>query len=123
MTDALLEPVTICSTEHTAEELARFAQAHLLDEETASYMAELFKSLADPTRLRIIGLLANAEICVGDLHQIMGMTQPAISHHLRVLRTLRLVKARKDGRHVYYTLDDEHVELLFQQGLSHVLHS
>ncbi|MCB0114815.1 MAG: winged helix-turn-helix transcriptional regulator [Caldilineaceae bacterium] len=123
MTDALVETVTICTAEHTDEELARFAQEHLLDEETAGYMAELFKSLADPTRLRIVGLLANAEVCVGDLHQIMGMTQPAISHHLRVLRNLRLVKARRDGRHVYYTLDDDHVELLFRQGLSHVLHS
>jgi DNA-binding transcriptional ArsR family regulator len=122
VTDDLLETVTICTAEHTSEELERFAQEHLLDEETAAYMAELFKVMADPTRLRIIGLLAHAEICVGDLHQMMGMSQPAISHHLRMLRSLRLVKARKEGRHVYYTLDDEHVDLLFQQGRNHVLH-
>lgn len=78
--------------------------------------------MADPTRLRIIGLLAQAEICVGDLHGIMGMSQPAISHHLRILRSLRLVKFRKEGRHVYYTLDDEHVAAIFKQGLDHVLH-
>lgn len=123
MTTNLSETVIICTAEHSGEELERFAAEHLLDDETASHTAELFKALADPTRLRLIGLLARAEICVGDLHGMMGMTQPAISHHLRILRSLRLVKARKEGRHVYYTLDDEHVEAIFQQGLDHVLHN
>ena len=122
MADEASEPIVLCTAEHTSEELARFAEEHLLGEETAVQTAELFKALADPTRLRIIGLLAQAEICVGDLHGMMGMSQPAISHHLRILRNLRLVKTRKDGRHVYYTLDDEHVDLIFRQGLQHVLH-
>lgn len=122
MTRSPAESITICTAEHTDEELECFAAEHLLADETATRTAELFKALADPTRLRIIGLLAQAEICVGDLHGMMGMSQPAISHHLRILRNLRLVKSRKEGRHVYYTLDDKHVEAIFEQGLQHALH-
>ena len=122
MAERTSEPIVLCSAERSGDELERFAAEHLLAENVASEMADLFKALADPTRLRIVGLLAQAEICVGDLHAVMGMSQPAISHHLRILRNLRLVKSRKEGRHVYYTLDDEHVESLYSQGLHHVLH-
>ena len=94
----------------------------LLDPQTASRLAELFNALADPTRLRMIGLLAHAELCVGDLCALLEMSQPAISHQLRLLRTLHIVAARKQGKHVFYRLDDEHIHLLFHQGLAHVEH-
>ncbi len=115
----MAEERTICTGEHGESHPAR---AHLLDLDTATDAARLFSALADPTRVRIIGLLANAELCVGDLHRLLEMTQPAVSHQLRILRNLRLVKARKEGRHVFYTLDDEHVSHLFQEGLDHVRH-
>lgn len=118
MSDTLI----ICTGEHSNDDLARIAGEYLLDDETAAQMAGLFKALADPTRVRIIGLLAHTEMCVGDLHQLLGMTQPAISHQLRILRDLHLVRSRKDGRHVYYTLDDDHVHDLFQQSLTHISH-
>ena len=85
--------------------------------------AELFKVLGDPARLKIINSLMLAEICVCDLANLLGMSQPAISHHLKVLRQTRLVKYRRDGKTVYYKLDDEHVANVFYQGLLHVSHS
>ena len=114
--------LTICADDHSDETLVRAAQEHLLDGITAIQVADLFKALADPTRVRIIGLLAHTEMCVGDLRLVLGMTQPAVSHQLRVLRNLRLVTARKEGRHVFYTLADEHIHELFHQGLAHAQH-
>ena len=114
--------VTVCADDHTDDSLARAAENHLLDGITATRVADLFKALADPTRIRIINLLAHAELCVGDLCLVLGMSQPAVSHQLRVLRNLRIVTARKDGRHVFYTLTDEHIHDLLAQGLAHVRH-
>ncbi len=116
------ESLTICAADHTDESLARAAEEHLLDGITATHVADLFKALSDPTRIRIIGLLAHTELCVGDLCLVLGMSQPAVSHQLRVLRNLRIVSARKEGRHVFYTLADEHIHDLFHQGLAHIQH-
>jgi ArsR family transcriptional regulator len=115
--------LTICADEHSEQAVLDATADLLLDVEDAGRVAELFKALADPTRVRIIGLLAHAELCVGDLARILEMTQPAISHQLRVLRNLRIVRGRKEGRHVYYTLMDEHIHDLFDQGLAHVQHN
>ena len=117
------ERVTICTGDHSDNSLVNTADMHLLDEPTAIRVAELFKALADPTRVRIISLLAHSEFCVGDLCSVLDMSQPAVSHQLRVLRTLRIVRTRKDGRHVFYTLDDDHVHDLFRQGVAHVQHT
>lgn len=119
----IAERLTICSGEHDDERLIDLTTAHLLDERTATRVAELFKALADPTRVRIISLLAHTELCVGDLCLVLGMSQPAVSHQLRVLRSLRIVATRKDGRHVFYTLDDDHVHDLFREGVAHVQHT
>ncbi|MBZ0292771.1 MAG: metalloregulator ArsR/SmtB family transcription factor [Anaerolineae bacterium] len=89
---------------------------------TANRLGELFKALGDPTRLRIISLLLENELCVHTLEVALGMSQSAISHQLRVLRQMNLVRFRKEGRHVYYTLDDDHVHELVKQGLLHVEH-
>ena len=115
--------LTLCTAEHTDDVLARAAAAHLLDTATAAETAELFKALGDPTRLRIISLLAHTELCVGDLCLVLDMSQPAVSYQLRILRTLRIVQARKEGKHVYYRLDDDHIHQLYQQGVDHVKHA
>lgn len=96
--------------------------ATALDADLANRLAELFKALADPSRLRIIALLLNSEQTVQALETALGMSQSAISHQLRYLRHLRLVHWRKVGRYVFYALDDEHVRELFLQGLSHAEH-
>ncbi len=94
----------------------------VLDEQTANYLAELFRALSDPSRVRIISALSNGEKSVSALADALGLTISAVSHHLRGLRQMRLVRARKDGRQVYYTLDDEHIEDLYRRGLDHALH-
>ncbi len=94
-----------------------------LSHEEVARLAEVFKVLGEPTRVRIIHALAIAEMCVCDLADALGMTNSAVSHQLRVLRNLRLVRFRKDGKSVYYTLDDHHILNLFQEGLEHVRHS
>ena len=103
-------------------ERAHDAKSHLIDDATAGQLAETFKALSDPTRVRIISALSHAELCVHDIATTLDMSQSAISHQLRTLRELRLVKFRREGRHIYYSLDDEHIEDLFRQGLNHILH-
>jgi ArsR family transcriptional regulator len=93
-----------------------------VDDETAAHLAEIFKALSDPTRLRVISLLAQAEFSVCDLAATLGVSQSAMSHQLRTLRDLRLVRRRREGRQIFYTLDDDHVADLFQRGLEHVAH-
>ena len=92
----------------------------LPDEETLYRLADIFKVLGDPTRIRILTALSSAEMCGCDLSVLLGVTTSAISHQLRLLRQARLVKFRKDGKVVYYSLDDSHVEKMFRQGLEHV---
>ena len=83
-------------------------------------LADLFKVLGDPTRIRILQALHDTRLCVCDIAETLGMTQSAISHQLRVLRQARLVRARREGRSVFYALDDDHVAHMFEQGLLHV---
>jgi len=104
-----------------ARQLARLNQ-QLITSPTANRLAEIFKALSDPNRLRLISLLLDNEVCVHTLEATLGMSQSAISHQLRTLRQLNLVRFRKEGRHVYYALDDDHVRGLFKQGLLHVEH-
>ncbi len=99
------------------------AQTALVDGLTATRVAQLFKALSDPTRVRIISVLTHTELCVHDLATTLGMSQSAVSHQLRTLRELHLVRYRREGRHVYYQLDDDHVAELFNGGLEHIRHS
>lgn len=84
-----------------------------------SGLSEIFRVLGDETRTKIIYLLAQRELCVCDLAQLLELTLPAISHHLRILRALRLVKYRREGRTVWYSLDDEHIMNLILQAQEH----
>ena len=92
----------------------------LLRDGPAAALAETFKVLGDATRVRILDALARAEVAVCDLADAIGLTQSAVSHQLRLLRSMRLVRSRRDGRHIYYTVDDDHIAKLFKQGLEHV---
>jgi len=94
----------------------------ILREQTSTHLADLFSALSDPTRLRIISVLLEGEMNVGDIAAQLSMTESAVSHQLRGLRQLRLVRARKNGRQVYYTLDDDHVAKLYRLGLDHIEH-
>jgi len=89
-------------------------------DETVEALAETFRLLGDPTRIRIVDALAHGELCVHELSDHVGISESAISHQLRLMRSMRIVRGRREGRCVYYTLDDQHVLALFQQGLRHV---
>jgi ArsR family transcriptional regulator, lead/cadmium/zinc/bismuth-responsive transcriptional repressor len=94
-----------------------------IDEQIAARTAELFATLSDPSRVRILSaLLEHSELNVSALAELLEMTESAISHQLRSLRQTRVVRARKEGRQVFYRIDDEHVAMLLQQGLEHALH-
>lgn len=92
----------------------------LPDEENLMDLADLFKVFGDTTRVRIVCALFEAELCVCDIAALLGMSKSAISHQLRVLKQSKLVKYRRDGKVVYYSLDDEHVKNIFDQALAHV---
>lgn len=96
------------------------ARDSLCDEAEITLLADTFQILANPTRLQIIGALAHRELCVGDLASAVQASSSAVSHHLRQLRQMRLVRHRRDGKLTFYSLDDDHVAGLFQLGLRHV---
>jgi DNA-binding transcriptional ArsR family regulator len=91
-----------------------------LDAHSIEGLTEIFRVLGDPTRVRILDALSRTELCVGDLAAQLGLTESAVSHQLRLLRSTRIVRTRRDGRMIYYALDDKHVLALFRQGLRHV---
>ena len=92
----------------------------ILDEHTAAHVAELFRAFSDTSRVRIMSALVNGEKNVGALAGIVGISESAVSHHLRGLRQMGLVQAGREGKEVYYRVDDEHIIALFQQGVKHV---
>lgn len=94
-----------------------------LDEATAGRVAELFRAFGDTSRVRILAALVEGEVHVGALAQAVGISESGVSHHLRSLRQLRLVRARKVGQQVFYTVDDDHIIALFRQVVQHVRHA
>jgi ArsR family transcriptional regulator len=106
-----------CAVIH--EDAVNRVKKQLPREEILLDLAELFKVFGDSTRIRIISGLLHGELCVCDIAALLGMTKSAISHQLRILRQSRLVKYRRDGKIVFYSLDDSHVGAIFNQGLEH----
>lgn len=103
-------------------ESIRKLKSHLEDEKGLKELSNIFKALSDPTRLRIIYVLSKSPLCVCDIASLLEMSQSAISHQLRILRDLKLVKNIRQGKLIIYSLDDEHVLRIFEQGLDHVKH-
>jgi ArsR family transcriptional regulator len=95
-------------------------KASILDEHSAAHVAELFRAFSDTSRVRIMSALLTGEKNVGALAELVGITESAVSHHMRGLRQMELVKSRRDGKEVYYCVEDEHIIHLFQQGVRHV---
>jgi DNA-binding transcriptional ArsR family regulator len=102
------------------EEVVAAVRKKMPDDELLLDLADLFKVFSDSTRVKIICVLLRAEMCVCDIAALLGMSKSAISHQLRTLRQTRLVKYRREGKVVYYSLADEHVGTIFDQGLTHV---
>lgn len=109
-----------CETTEVHEELLKIVN-ETLPEETELYdLAELFKVFGDSTRIRILYVLFEAEVCVCDLAQALNMTQSAISHQLKILKQNRLVKSRREGKSIFYSLADDHVRTIIDQGREHI---
>ena len=119
MTDEKMQ-VETCNCTVIHEDIIKKVKKSIPKEETLYELSELFKVFGDATRIKIICALFQSEMCVCDIACLLQMTQSAISHQLRVLKSARLVKYKKDGKVVYYSLDDEHVKHIFDQGLIHI---
>jgi ArsR family transcriptional regulator, lead/cadmium/zinc/bismuth-responsive transcriptional repressor len=112
----------VCEELCEHDQIVCLAKAEMLLDEDARQIAETFKILGDPTRVKILHALSRRELCVCDISAIVAMGQSAVSHQLRLLRGARLVKFRKEGKMVWYSLDDIHISLLLAQGIEHIQH-
>lgn len=112
--------VDCCEESVIHQEILNRVQEVLPDEDTLYDLTELFRIFGDSTRVRILYVLFESEMCVCDIAALLGMTQSAISHQLRALKNARLVKSRREGKTVFYSLADDHVKTIIDQGLEHV---
>jgi len=112
--------IECCDTIEIHQSLLDIVNEKLPEEETMYNLAELFKIFGDSTRIRILFVLFEAEVCVCDLAQALNMTQSAISHQLRILKQNKLVKNRREGKSIFYSLADDHVRTIIAQGLDHI---
>lgn len=109
-----------CDSVEVHQELLKIVNETMLEETKLYDLAELFKIFGDTTRIRILFVLFEAEVCVCDLAEALHMTQSAISHQLRILKQNRLVKSRREGKSIFYSLADEHVRTIIAQGQEHI---
>lgn len=112
--------VECCDFIHAHEDVVEKVRQQMPAEDTLYDLSELFRIFGDSTRIRILYVLFEAEMCVCDIAQLLGMTQSAISHQLRALKNAKLVKSRREGKTVFYSLSDDHVKTIMDQGLEHV---
>lgn len=112
--------IDACSFLCVHEDVVEQVQQSLPEMTQLLRLADLFKTFGDGTRVRILCVLLEAEVCVCDLATLLGVTQSAVSHQLRILRDARLIKARRDGKTVFYSLADDHVATLLKQGMEHI---
>ncbi|WP_425803218.1 ArsR/SmtB family transcription factor [Desulfitobacterium sp. Sab5] len=115
-----IEQNPVCEVQCVHTDLISTHVNQIITSDQANHLADLFKTLGDSTRIRIMDALSKAEFCVCDLAALLDISQSAISHQLRVLRNSNLVKYRREGKMVYYSLDDDHVVRLYSQGLEHI---
>ena len=112
--------IECCDTIEVHEELLKIVSEKMPQEEELYDLAELFKVFGDSTRIRILFVLFEAEVCVCDLAQALNMTQSAVSHQLRILKQNKLVKSRREGKSIFYSLSDSHVRTIIDQGREHI---
>ncbi|MBQ6564966.1 MAG: metalloregulator ArsR/SmtB family transcription factor [Clostridiales bacterium] len=114
------EEVETCSFLHVHEDKIEQVQSLMPDEDTLNGLSDLFRVFGDGTRIRILYVLFEEEVCVCDIAALLGMTQSAVSHQLRILKNAHLIRSRRAGKTVYYSLADEHVRTLLSQGTEHI---
>ena len=112
--------VECCDFIHAHEEIVEKVRGTIPGEDTLYDLTELFRIFGDSTRIRILCALLQAEVCVCDLAELLGMSQSAISHQLRILKQMKLVKNRREGKTVFYSLADGHIQTIISQGMEHI---
>jgi ArsR family transcriptional regulator len=117
-----MDNMQVCETTCIHEDIVNRVKDKLPDDETIYKLSEFFKVFGDKTRVKIVSALIDSEMCVCDIAYLLNMSQSAISHQLRVLKNNNLVKNRKEGKVVYYSLDDDHVKDIIAQGIVHITH-
>lgn len=120
MTDDVLK-IDECNCLVLHQDIIEKVKGTMLEDETLCDLADLFKVFGDSTRIKILHVLSKAEMCVCDISALLGMSQSSVSHQLKTLRQTKLVKPRRDGKVVYYSLDDDHVVQIFNQGITHLM--
>lgn len=120
--DNMIVKQDVCCSNIVHQEAVDMAKEQLPSDEIIYELADFYKTFGDSTRIKIICALRETELCVCDLANVINTSQSAVSHQLRVLRQARLVKYRKEGKTVYYSLDDDHIKLVIHQGLNHISH-
>ncbi len=116
----MAEKIECCEYMHAHEEIVNRVKDKMPKEESLYNLAELFKTFGDSTRIKILYVLFESEMCVCDISKLLNMTQSAISHQLKILKQNRLVKYRKEGKTVFYSLDDTHVRDIIEKGIEHI---
>lgn len=114
------EIIDRCEVQCIHEDNVKAVQGKMIKDETVYELADFFKTLGDSTRIKMLFALMQRELCVCDLAVVIGASDSAVSHQLRVLRSQKLVKFRREGKILYYSLDDDHIRSLFAQGLEHI---
>ena len=113
--------IECCGITHLHDGLVRQVEDGMPEEETLRELANFFKVFGDVTRIKILCVLFQAELCVCDLAEVVGMTQSAVSHQLRTLKQMKLVKNRREGKTVFYSLADGHIQSILNQGMEHII--
>ncbi len=111
----------VCDTVFVHEDTVKKVQSQIINKDLTDKVSNFFKAIADPTRMKILYALKHHELCVCDICVILDMTQSAISHQLRTLKDIDLVRTRRDGKTIFYRLADDHVHLIFDQALKHLM--
>ncbi len=114
------ETDTMCEFSHVHEDVVKVVRENMPDEDTLFDLAEVFKIFGDSTRIKILYVLFETELCVCDIAQLLNMNQSAISHQLRILKQAKLVQSRREGKSIFYSLSDKHVWTILNQGMEHI---
>ena len=118
-----IKGLEVCESDSVHESVIERVRSQMPDEETLLNASELFKVFGDSTRTRILSALFISELCVCDIAKLLNMTKSAVSHQLRILRQTKIVKNRREGKEVFYSLDDEHIELIYKMAITHLNHT
>lgn len=120
MSDKTNQPIEKCSYMHVHEDIVEKVNSDMPEDELLYDLAEFYKVFADSTRIKILYVLLKSEMCVCDISQLLNVSQSAVSHQLRMLKQMKLVKFRREGKAIFYSLSDHHIELILSQGLEHI---